>query len=205
MTDPNSWLMAGGVPAAKFETHGDTLTGTISEAPELRQQTDFDTGAPLVWDDGQPRMQLVVTLATTLRDPANEEDDGTRRLYVKGRMQQAVAAAIRKAEAKGLEIGGTLTIAYVGDDEPKRKGMSGAKIYTATYASPAAAFLAQPEPGAPASTAPVAVPQQSVLVEPAQAPAAPVAADLSALLSSLTPEQLAGLAAAQAGQKPAPF
>jgi len=193
MTDPNSWLMAGGVASAKFDTHGDSLTGTISDT-ELRQQTDFDTGTPLVWDDGRPRMQLVVTLATDQRDASNAEDDGTRRLYVKSKLQQAVSAAVRKAGAAGLEIGGKLTITYVGDDEPKRKGMQGAKLYTAEYASPAANFLAQPEPAAPA------IPAQ------APAPAAPVAqqppADMAALLAALTPEQRAALQAA--GQRP-PF
>ena len=63
-TDPNGWLMSGGVGSAKFDAHGDCVNGTITETPELRQQTDFDTGAPLFWDDGKPKMQLVVTLAT---------------------------------------------------------------------------------------------------------------------------------------------
>ena len=143
-TDPNGWLMSGGVGSAKFDAHGDSVKGTITETPDLRQQTDFDTNAPLFWDDGKPKMQLVVTLATDQRDPSNPDDDGIRRLYVKGKLQQAVAGAIRKAGAKGLEVGGTLTVAYIGDDEPKRKGMSGAKLYTADYASPAAASRCSP-------------------------------------------------------------
>ena len=188
MTDANSWLMSGAVPSAKFDAHGDTVKGTITETPELRQQTDFDSGDPLFWDDGKPKMQLVVTLATDQRDPSNPEDEGTRRLYVKGKMQQAVASAIRKSGAKGLEVGGTLTIAYIGDDEPKKRGMSGAKLYSAEYASPAAAFLAQDEPAAPRPAPQV----------PAQAaPPATAPADAAALLGSLTPEQLAALAAMQ--------
>jgi hypothetical protein len=90
-TDPNAWLMGGSVPSAKFETHGDTVTGVITDTPEVRPQTDFDSGQPLFWDDGKPKMQLVVTLATDQRDPANADDDGTRRVYVKGKLQQAVA------------------------------------------------------------------------------------------------------------------
>mgnify|MGYP000676876507 CR=1 FL=1 len=133
-TDPNSWLMSGGVPAAKFEAHGDTIKGTITEAPELRQQTDFDTGAPKFWDDGKPMMQLVITLATDDRDPATPDDDGTRRLYVKGKLQQAIAAAIRKAEANGLAVGGVLTVAYVGDDEPKKRGARNEPLDTWGYA-----------------------------------------------------------------------
>ena len=195
-TDPNGWLMSGGVGSAKFDAHGDSVKGTITETPDLRQQTDFDTNAPLFWDDGKPKMQLVVTLATDQRDPSNPDDDGIRRLYVKGKLQQAVAGAIRKAGAKGLEVGGTLTVAYIGDDEPKRKGMSGAKLYTADYASPAAAFLATTEPPAPAPAAPAPV-------VPAQA--APPAADTAALLQSLTPQQLAQLQALRTQQQAPPF
>lgn len=190
MTDANSWLMGGAVPSAKFDAHGDTVKGTITETPELRQQTNFETQQPEFWDDGKPKMQLVVTLATDQRDPSNPEDEGIRRLYVKGKMQQAVASAIRKCGAKGLEVGGTLTIAYVGDDEPKKRGMSGAKLYLAEYASPAAAFLAQDEPAAAAAPA-AQVPAQ------AAPPATAAPADAAALLGSLTPEQLAALAAMQ--------
>lgn len=189
-TDPNAWLLGGTVPSAKFEARGDTITGVISETPELRQQTDFDTQQPKFWDDGKPMMQLVVTLSTDQRDPGNPDDDGTRRIYVKGKLQQAVASAIRKAGAKGLEVGGTLTVSYVGDDEPKRRGMSGAKLYTADYTSPTAAFLASgdsaPAAAAPAPAAPAPAPQA---VQPTSAAAA--------ALGNLTPEQIQQLLAAQ--------
>jgi hypothetical protein len=187
-TDPNAWLMGGSVPSAKFETHGDTVTGVITDTPEVRPQTDFDSGQPLFWDDGKPKMQLVVTLATDQRDPGNADDDGTRRVYVKGKLQQAVAQAVRKAGAKGLEVGGTLTVTYVGDDEPKRKGMSGAKLYTAEYTAAASAFLATGELPAPA--APTAAPS----VPPTAPQSNPAAA---AALANLTPEQIQALLAQQ--------
>jgi hypothetical protein len=202
--DPNAWLLGGTVPSAKFEARGDTITGVISEAPELRQQTDFDTQQPKFWDDGKPMMQLVVTLSTDQRDPGNPDDDGTRRVYVKGKLQQAVAGAIRKAGAKGLEVGGTLTVSYVGDDEPKRRGMSGAKLYTADYVSPSAAFLAANE-AAPAAAAPATPQPAAVPTQAAQQPA-PAAA---AALANLTPEQIQQLLgasqAAQATPAVAPF
>lgn len=191
--DANSWLLGGGVASAKFDHHGDQIKGVITEEPDLRQQTDFDSGQPKFWDDGKPMMQLVVTLSTDQRDPSNSEDDGTRRLYVKGKLQQAVASAIRKAGAKGLEVGGTLTVTYIGDDEPKRRGMSGAKLYTADYVPAAASFLTQPEP-ATTSAAP-----------PAQRSNGTAAADQAAananLLANLSPEQIAALQAMQGGQK----
>jgi hypothetical protein len=203
-TDPNAWLMGGSVPSAKFETHGDTVTGVITDTPEVRPQTDFDSGQPLFWDDGKPKMQLVVTLATDQRDPGNADDDGTRRVYVKGKLQQAVAQAVRKAGAKGLEVGGTLTVTYVGDDEPKRKGMSGAKLYTAEYTAAASAFLATGE--LPAQPQPAPAPAAAPPVPPTAPQSNPAAA---AALANLTPEQIQALLAQQpqAQQQPvnAPF
>ena len=61
-------LLEGGGKSAKFETVGDTTKGQVVSA-ESRQQTDYTSGEPLTWDDGNPRMQLVITLATDERDP----------------------------------------------------------------------------------------------------------------------------------------
>jgi hypothetical protein len=198
-TDPNAWLMGGTVPSAKFDTRGDTIKGVITETPELRQQTDFDTNQPKFWDDGKPMMQLVVTISTDQRDPANADDDGTRRIYVKGKLQQAVAAAIRKAGAKGLEVGGTLQVSYIGDDEPKKRGMSGAKLYAAEYTPAApqsqAAFFGATEVPAPTATTPAPAPS----VPPITPQGNPAAA---AALANLTPEQIQALLAQQ-GQAPA--
>jgi len=68
-------LLEGGGKSAKFETVGDTTKGQVVSA-ESRQQTDYTSGEPLTWDDGNPRMQLVITLATDERDPDDPTDDG---------------------------------------------------------------------------------------------------------------------------------
>jgi len=52
-----------GAPAAKFLNIGDTIKGIVVSS-EVRQQTKLEDGTPLVWDDGRPRMQLVVTIDT---------------------------------------------------------------------------------------------------------------------------------------------
>jgi hypothetical protein len=187
--DPNKWLLGASVPAIKFDTVGKTAAGRITETPELRQQTDFDTGAPKTWDNGDPMMQLVVTIATDERDPDITDDDGTRRLYVKGNMQQAVANAVRSAKSK-LEIDGHLSVSYVGDDEPKRRGMSGAKRYTATYTPAPEAFLQKPQD----TTPPVEELQDAARLvatsdQPAPTPPKVDPAVLAAALANLTPEQ----------------
>lgn len=139
--DPNDWLMSGGAKSAKFETIGTVVSGVIVSPPDVRQQTDFTTGALKVWDDGKPMMQLVVTVDTGKPDPNDPEDDGLRSFYIKGAMQAAVKDAVRKAKAKGLQVGGTLAIKYTGDGVPKQRGLNPPKQFAAQYTPPADNFL----------------------------------------------------------------
>jgi hypothetical protein len=187
-------FFAGGTPSAKFDTVGVTVAGIITRVGEPMQQRDFTTGAPKVWDDGRPMMQLPVDVRTDLRDPDIDGDDGTRALYIKGELQKAVREAVRKASAKGLREGGHLSVTYTGDGVAKQRGMNPPKLYSAVYAAPTAAqadtFLGTTPPApAQASSNPVAA-----------APSQPAATgDLLATdprLAHLTPEQLAGARAA---------
>ena len=131
--EANAFLMGSGARTASLKQHGDRVWGTIMSA-EKRQQTDFDSGQPLFWEDGKPRMQVAVTLLTELHE--DDDDDGLRTVYIKGEMQKAVRAAFAKAGVRGMEDGGKLLIEYTGDGEPKRRGMSGAKLYYAKYEPP---------------------------------------------------------------------
>lgn len=154
MPTANEVLMGGGIPAAKFEKPGDSVTGTIDAEPQARQQTDFTTGEPLTWPSGDPRMQVVVTLATGQRDPSVEDDDGLRAVYIKGKsLTAAVREAIRKTGAKGLEKGGRLTVIYTQDGPVEKRGLNPPKLYSASYTPPSAAavsaVLETPEPAQP--------------------------------------------------------
>lgn len=138
---PEAFLLGGGGKSAKFDTPGATITGTITQPPEVRQQTDMETGKPQTWDNGDPKLQLVVQLQTTLREDG--DDDGIRNLYVKGSrdpasgsMHAAIAIAVQAADAKGLAVGGTLAIRYVGDGVASRKGFNAPKRYAAKYTPP---------------------------------------------------------------------
>lgn len=133
--DPNAFLMGGGVKGAKFpdQQFGTTVTGTITEPPELRQQRDFDDNSLKFFDDGNPMMQLVVKLQTSERDPADPDDDGVRAVYVKGQLREAVQKAVRAAGADRLEVGGTLTVRYVRDEPNSRGRGKPKKVYTAQY------------------------------------------------------------------------
>ena len=151
-TDPNDWLMSGGAKSAKFPDIGTIVKGIITSPPTLSQQTDFTTGALKSWDDGGPMMQLVVTISTDERDPETPDDDGLRSLYIKGALQAAVKDAIRKAGARGLEVGGTIAVKYVGDGVAKSRGMNPPKQFACQYTAPAAGadFFADATPAAAA-------------------------------------------------------
>lgn len=138
-TDANAFLLGTGGRSAKFPQVGAQVWGPILDF-QLTDQTEFGSGKVLTWDDGQPKKQVVVTLQT--KDRESDEDDGVRKVYVKGQMQRAVADAIRATGAEGMERGGMLLIRYTGDGEAKR-GYSAPKLYMAKYERPT-----MPMPGA---------------------------------------------------------
>lgn len=191
MTTANDILMGGGgAPTAKFKTHGDTYTGRIIAISDPYQEREYDPtnpggGAPKFYPkSGDPIMTFNVDIATALRDPSIEEDDGTRRVYMDGkRIKDAVRDAVRASGAPGLAVGGTLSIAYVGDVTPgdQRSG----KQYQVTYVAPANNVLmgaAPQQAPAPVQPAPVAQPQPVMQAAPAvPAPAAPAQPDANAL------------------------
>lgn len=194
-TDANALLMGGGSPALKFDAIGTSHTGTVTAEPTAKQQTDFRTGQPETWNDGSPKMQVLVQMSTALRDPANPDDDGTRTLYVKGReLTNAVRAAVKASGANGIHTGGVLTVTYVGDGQAANAGVNPPKLYQANYQPPAASFAGVAAPAVPATQA--ALPQQP----PATAPACPPGVD-PAMWAVLTPEQKQGVAAAHIAQQ----
>jgi hypothetical protein len=138
--DANDLLMGGGVKSAAFpdQQYGHTVGGVIVRPPQVRQQTDFDSGKPKFFDNGDPMMQIVVQVQTDLRDPNDSTDDGVRAFYLKGQMQAAVRDAVREAGAKGLEVGGTLHVRYLRDEPNSRGRGKDKKVYAAKYTAPAA-------------------------------------------------------------------
>ncbi len=151
------FLFSGG-KSFPFENMDDAVEGEVV-ACELRQQTDLDDGTPLTFNDGSPRMQLVVTLQTKLHD--SDDDDGIRTVYAKGgrfdvatgsgtSMRDAIAEAVKTVGAKSLDVGGTLVVAYTGEGKKRNKGYNAPKLYTAGYRPPkqtvsAAALFSSPE------------------------------------------------------------
>ena len=144
MSDVNDFLFGGGGKAAKFDNVGDSIEGMITDV-RLSQQTAMEDNTPLTWADGSPRMQLVVTLQTESSEGDN--DDGVRKVFAKGgnyevasgvgkSMKDAIADAMKKAEVKEIQEGGTLKVAYTGEGKKTNRGYAAPKLYRASYKPP---------------------------------------------------------------------
>lgn len=190
--DPNSFLTGGSVPAAFGEnaTIGTVVGGVICQPPEVKDQTDIATGLPSKWDNGDPKLQLVVTIQAD-GVPITEEDDGKRRFYIKGSkatgsgsLHDAVAGAVKASGAKFLEVGGTLKIKFTGTEPSKTRGFNDRKMYAAKYIPPVAKANEEffDAPGAQTS-------QPAAVAAPAQVQA-----------PAMTPEQIAAQNMAYAQQ-----
>lgn len=120
----------GGAPAARFPTVGTVVKGIVLEK-RASQQTDMQTGKPKTFEDGNPMMQLIITIQTEDRDDSLDDDDGKRRVFAKGNMLTALRDAVREAKAATLNPGDELAIKYVGNGERKNKGFQPPKLYKA--------------------------------------------------------------------------
>lgn len=145
----------GGAPSFDFEKKiGNGVVGTIVKMEKVQQTKQGDPDTKLWFDKEQtrPRMQLNVTLQTDLRDwkgckvptdaeghdkPASE-DDGTRRVYLKYKSQEAVGEALRKAGEKTPKLGGRLGLKLTGI-EPNPNGSGNVHLYEAMYEAPSGA------------------------------------------------------------------
>lgn len=191
----NDLLMGGGTKSASFPAIGTSISGRIVREPKVQQQTDAKTGEPKTFNNGDPMMQLVVQVQTDERDATDTEDDGVRAIYIKAKMLAAVREAVRKSGAKGLEVGGELTVTYVADGEKTNKAFNAPKLYTAAYRPPtgeAANNLLMGD--APVSPAPAS--------QPAAAPAGqPPAGVDPAIWNAMGTEQRASVLAALQGAR----
>lgn len=140
--DVNEFLMSGGVTSAKFEQIGDTLKGVI-EAAEVRAQTDIKTGEVKTYRDGNVMKQLVLTIQSDQYD--DDEDDGMRRVFVKGQMAQMLREAVRNAGVKGIANGGKVGVKFVSELAPDTRGFSPTKQYQVYYVPPAAPEVSMDE------------------------------------------------------------
>jgi len=120
------------VPGAKFEEIGTTVTGVVVDAT-ISAQTDID-GNVRVFDSGEIRQQLVITLQTNEHD--DEDDDGLRKIFVKSFMVKPFRNEMKRNKVPGVRPGGELTVTYVADGEVTKKGYSAPKLFEVSYVAP---------------------------------------------------------------------
>lgn len=129
---------------------GDKVSGEVISAKRV-QQTDFQTGDPLFWSNGDPRMMSQVTIQTDLRD--GEDDDGVRTLYLKGGNfeakegvgaagERALVEAMKAAGATSVDPGGKLHVAISGIAKPTTRGYQPAKLWSMKYEPPTQSIAA---------------------------------------------------------------
>jgi hypothetical protein len=123
----------------KFTTPGDSVQGTIKELRE-RQFVGFESKAPEFWNDGSPKLELVVTLQTSL-PREDEDDDGLRTFVIKGWgvQRQALREACQKL-GRPIDVGDAFRAQYM-RNEAGAKGGFPAKVYEYTARADASAEL----------------------------------------------------------------
>jgi hypothetical protein len=169
MKDANELLLGGGGgKAASFPRIGTIVAGEVLSEPKTQEVTDMVTKDVKRFKNGDPMMQVLITIQTELRDPDDPEDDGVRTVYAKNKMLKAIGQAMRTAKVKAIEPGGFLEIGYIGDG-PKGDMPIPPKLFEARYTPPApqasSVFMQ-------AAGAEPAIPARSVLnsAPPAQQP-----------------------------------
>lgn len=123
----------------KFQNPGDSVSGVI-ESVTARQMHVYDslnqrpTNQPDFFQDGSPKLQVIVTIDTGLTDPSVEDDDGRRSVYIKGYgiQRRAWLQAIRNAglrKASEIKPGDRFTAKFVGYDPQSKNPNNPAKMY----------------------------------------------------------------------------
>ncbi|MGH8010763.1 MAG: hypothetical protein ACREQ3_27555, partial [Candidatus Binatia bacterium] len=109
--------------------------GTIIRIDQETQQLDYYTKEPKFFpDSGKKRMQLPVTVVSDERDPGNPEDDGHRRIFIKGHMKTAIENAFKEVNAPGLRLGGKLFVCWTHGGEVNNPDRT--KYWAAKYEPP---------------------------------------------------------------------
>jgi len=144
MTKPNSTeelfnQSGGGAPLYfnKYSEIGDSVEGIVFESTPV-QARDYESNVLKFWDDGSPMMQLSITLKTNLRDPAIENDDGRRRVFLRwwGSDRSNTLEAVQRAGDSFVRDGAWMRITFTGFGEQKDKKLNPPKVFEVAYKAP---------------------------------------------------------------------
>lgn len=113
-------------PSLKPKTIGETITGTITEPASKKQATEFESGKPETWDNGDPKWLIVIPVRTT------EGLEGCFYLNTWGSQKDALVRALHTAgvDADTALVPGTvITMTYTGDEPNKNPRLNATKLY----------------------------------------------------------------------------
>jgi DNA-directed RNA polymerase specialized sigma24 family protein len=125
-------LQGGGSPSLSFKDAkvGDSFTGVITATRAVQVRNYEDPTKLEFWDDGKPKLQIEVTLATGYADGSDPEDDGSRRVFLFGQKLRAAQDEMRKKGIKKLERGSKMTITLSGTKPSANKRYNDVKMYS---------------------------------------------------------------------------
>lgn len=192
MTGTLADALAGGSRYVKWDDldKGASVTGTIVKT-DLRQARKYQSTDLDFWDDGKPKMQVVITLATTLRDPSDPEDDGERNVSVNlwSGQKRALVEACKKASVAEPQVGQTFTATWVSG-----VGKSGdPRIFSYSISGAATGGLGDALGTVDTTTGEITPPPAAPPVAAVPAVPAPDPAAVAAALAQLTPEMRAAM------------
>ena len=106
--------LASGGTYLKWEHPGTTYTGIITDVT-MRQSRKYESTDLDTWDDGTPKMQVVLTIATDYRDQSQQDDDGTRMASINlwSGQKKALVAACKAAGVTEPHTGQRFTATHV--------------------------------------------------------------------------------------------
>jgi hypothetical protein len=131
LPDPNDLLGSKSVPSLSFKDVevGTKFEGVITDLRTVQVRNYDDPNKLEYWDDGKPKLQIEVTLATEYIDSSLDEDDGTRRVYLFGQKLQAAKAEMKAKGIEKLEKGFKFAIEFVGTKPSSNKRYNDVKLY----------------------------------------------------------------------------
>ncbi len=132
LPDANDLLVGSSVPSLSFKDAvvGDSFTGIITDLRTVQVRNYEDPTKLEFWDDGKPKLQIEVTLATGYADGSDPEDDGSRRVFLFGQKLRAAQDEMRKKGIKKLERGSKMTITLSGTKPSANKRYNDVKMYS---------------------------------------------------------------------------
>jgi hypothetical protein len=132
LPDASDLLVGSSVPTLSFKdvAVGEGYEGTVISARTVQVRNYEDPTKLEFWDDGKPKLQIEVTLATDYADQTDPDDDGSRRVFLFGQKLRAAQEEFRKKGLKKLEAGYHFKIVLTGTKPSQNKRYNDVKLYS---------------------------------------------------------------------------